>query len=95
MLEDYKLSDVLDDISKEDLRCLCLRYDSLTKERVISSETRTERHAFLSPGVEFSVVSGEPFSGTGRGRGAAKGVSVKSLYGYYVNRTPQNKTAEL
>uniref|UniRef100_H3D7Y6 mitogen-activated protein kinase kinase kinase n=1 Tax=Tetraodon nigroviridis TaxID=99883 RepID=H3D7Y6_TETNG len=25
VLEDYKLSDVLDDISKEDLRCLCLR----------------------------------------------------------------------
>lgn len=42
VLEDYKLSDVLEDISREDLRCLCLRYDSVGKQQVEARQTWTE-----------------------------------------------------
>lgn len=42
MLEDYKLSDVLEDISREELRCLCLRYDSLPRQQLEARQTWTE-----------------------------------------------------
>lgn len=50
VLEDYKLSDVLDDISKEDLRCLCLRYGSRSQRPFKGSHTCTDSRAFSCRG---------------------------------------------